>query len=133
MLSRRPIARLFDGLTDRLEIRMENRAVGVHNQTNVSDFEESDGIGRSLTIRLVSISIVARNALWDRSSKICMWTVGEWDRKIRWNLSKHEWHQIMSVNSNAIKLSKIGQWDADFNYSVIDNMYTLKFEYESCI
>ena len=72
MLSRRLIARLFDGLTDRLEIRMENRAVGVHNQTNVCDFEESDGIGWSLTIRLASISIVARNALWDRSSKICM-------------------------------------------------------------
>ena len=41
----RPIAQLFDGLTDRLE----NWAAGVHNRTIVCDFEESDGIGCTLT------------------------------------------------------------------------------------
>ena len=49
MLSLRPIARLFDGLTDRLENRRENRAVGAHNWTIGCDFKESDGVGRTLT------------------------------------------------------------------------------------
>ena len=44
LLSQCPIARLFDGLTDRLENLMENRAVGPHNQTIVFNFEESDSI-----------------------------------------------------------------------------------------
>ena len=48
--SRRPIARLFDGLTDRIEkIGRENRAVGAHNRTIGCDFKESDGVGRTLT------------------------------------------------------------------------------------
>ena len=48
-LSRRHNARLFDGLTDRLKNRIENRAVGAHNRMVVCDSEESDGIGWSLT------------------------------------------------------------------------------------
>ena len=48
-LSYCPIVRLFDGLTDRIENRWENRAVGAHNPTIRCDFEESVGIGRTLT------------------------------------------------------------------------------------
>ena len=40
-----------------------------------------------------------------------MRSVRLWEWKIGWNLSKHVAHQIMFVNSNAIKLFKIGQWD----------------------
>ena len=46
--SRHPIARLFDDLTDRMENRRENRAVGAHNRTIGGDFKESDGIGRAV-------------------------------------------------------------------------------------
>ena len=60
------------------------------------------------------ISIVARNALWYKYNKNRMRSVGKWERKNGWNLSKHESHQISSVNTNAIKLFKIGQWDAGF-------------------
>ena len=49
LLSRPPIARLFDGLTDRRENRRENWAVGAHNPTIGCDFKESDGVGRTLT------------------------------------------------------------------------------------
>ena len=45
-ISRRPIARPIDGLTD----RRENRTVGTHNRTIGCHFEKkSDGIGRALT------------------------------------------------------------------------------------
>ena len=47
LLRRRPIAQLFDGLKDRLENQIENRAMGAHNRTIVFDFEESkelDGV-----------------------------------------------------------------------------------------
>ena len=40
----RPIARLFDGLTDWLENQTENQAVGAHNRTKVCDFEKSGGL-----------------------------------------------------------------------------------------
>ena len=49
MLARCPIARLFDGLMDRLENGMENWSVDVHNRTIVCNFEESGGIWWSLT------------------------------------------------------------------------------------
>ena len=49
MISRRPIARFFDGLTDRRENRRENRAVGAYNRTIGCDFKETDVIGRTLT------------------------------------------------------------------------------------
>ena len=39
-------------------------------------------------------------------------SVGQWEQKIGWNLSKHESHLITSVNTNAIKLFRIGQCDA---------------------
>ena len=52
-LSRRPIARLFDGLTNRLENQMKNRAIGqsyaILKNRMKSDVEESDEIGWSLT------------------------------------------------------------------------------------
>ena len=48
-LSWRPIVRLFDGLTDRMENRRENRAMGAPNRIIGCDFEESYGIGRTLT------------------------------------------------------------------------------------
>ena len=54
------------------------------------------------------ISIVARNALFDKYNKNRMQSVGQWERKIGWNLSNHESHQITSANTNAIKLFKIG-------------------------
>ena len=41
-----------------------------------------------------------------------MRSVGQWEPKIGWNLSKHELHQITSVNINAIKLFKTRRWDA---------------------
>ena len=44
ILRRRPIAPLFNSLTDRLENRMENWAKGAYNWTIVCDFEESDGV-----------------------------------------------------------------------------------------
>ena len=47
-----------------------------------------------------------QNAL---QGKYCMRRVGQWERKIKCNLSKHELYQITSVNSIAIKLFKIGQ------------------------
>ena len=47
--NRHLIARLFDGLADRMENRRENRAVGAHNRTIGCDFKESDGIGMTLT------------------------------------------------------------------------------------
>ena len=47
-LSRRPIARLFDGLTDRMENRRENRAMGAHNRTIGCDFKESDDMSASI-------------------------------------------------------------------------------------
>ena len=33
-----PFVRLFNGLTDRMENRRENRAVGAHNRTSGCDF-----------------------------------------------------------------------------------------------
>ena len=48
-LSWRPIVRLYDGWTDRMENRSKNRAVGARNRTIGCDFEESVGIGRTLT------------------------------------------------------------------------------------
>ena len=48
-LSWRPIVRFFDGLTDRMENRRENWAVGAHDRTIGCNFEKSDGIGRTLT------------------------------------------------------------------------------------
>ena len=62
-------------------------------------------------IRLV-ISVIARNALWDKHNENRIRSVGQWERKIGWDLSKHESHPITFVNTNAIKLFKIGQWDA---------------------
>ena len=112
----------FDGLKDRLENRMENRAMGAHNRTIVCDFEESDGIGWSrLTCQTRSdgshtIIYLYRCArcIIGKYNKNLMRTVGQWEQKITWNLSKHESHQITLVNSNVIKILKIGQWDADF-------------------
>ena len=76
---------------------------------------ESDGVwdvrlGQMDRIWLC-IFFCARNTLQDKYNKNSMRSVGQWqwERKSRWNLSKHESHQIMSVNSNAIKLFKIGQ------------------------
>ena len=57
------------------------------------------------------ISIIVRNALWDKYNKNRIRSVGQWERKIGWDLCKHESHPITFVN-NAIKLFKIGQWDA---------------------
>ena len=70
---RRPIARLFDGLTDRLVNRMENRAVGSHNRTIVCDFEESDGIGwiaydyRFLSLRKMHYGMNITKIVYGRS------------------------------------------------------------------
>ena len=36
-----------------------------------------------------------------------MRSVRQWERKIEWNLNKHESHQITFVNPNAVKLFKI--------------------------
>ena len=63
---------------------------------------------RMARIRL-SIFVVARNALLDKYNKIPMRSVGQWERKIGLDLSKHESHQITSFISTLIK---IGQWDA---------------------
>ena len=57
-------------------------------------------------IRL-TISIVVQNALWVKKNKNHMRSVGQWERKIRWNLRKHESIQIMFVT-----LFIIGQWEA---------------------
>ena len=114
-LSWRPIVRLFDGLTDRMEKRRENRAVGAHNQTIGCDFEESEGLWHVRLDRMnriwLFISITARNALLENYYKNCKqypigWTVGP---KIWMEFKQYESHQIMSVNTNAIKLFKIGQ------------------------
>ena len=43
---------------------------------------------------------------------------GQWERKIGWDLRKHESHSITFVNTNAIKLFKIGQWDATFTVTL---------------
>ena len=114
LFRRCPIAWLFDGLTDRLENRIENRAVGAHNWTIVCDFEQPDGVWHVRVDRMdhirLFISIVARNALRDKHNKNRMRSVGQWELKIGWNLSKHESHQITSLNSNYITLFKIGQW-----------------------
>ena len=58
----------------------------------------------------------------DKNNENGMQLVGQWVRKIGWKLSKHELHQITSVNTNDIKLFKIGQWEAGFrqHYKVID-------------
>ena len=61
------------------------------------------------------ISIILRNALWDKYNKNRIRSVGQWERKIGWDLSKHESHPITFVNTNAFKLFKIGQWDAGFS------------------
>ena len=89
VLSRRPIAKLFDGLRD----RRENRAVGAHNRTIGCDFKESDGIIRTLTCQTRSdgshliVTIIARNALWDKYYKNRIRSVVQWERKIGWNLN----------------------------------------------
>ena len=59
----------------------------------------------------LSFSVVAQNALWDKYNKNCMGSVGQWERKKGWNLSKRGSHQITSFNSNNMTLFKIGQWD----------------------
>ena len=91
-LSRCPIARSFDGLTDWLEYRMENWAVGAHDEGIVDYFEELDGNGWSLTCQTrldgFSISIVVRTVLWNKYNKNHMISVGQWERNIVWNLSK---------------------------------------------
>ena len=69
-------------------------------------------------IRL-SISIIAWNALWVKYNKNRMRSVGQWEQKIGWNLSKHESHQITSVNSDAIKLFKIRKWYAELTQSYL--------------
>ena len=79
---------------------------------------ESEGLwhvrlDRMDRIRLF-ISIIVRNALWDKYNKNRIRSVGQWERKIGWDLSKHESHPITFVNTNAIKLFKIGQWNAGF-------------------
>ena len=68
--------------------------------------------------RQFSISIVARNALWDKYNKNRMRMVGQWERKVGWNLSKHESHEIKSFNSNNITLFKIKQCYASFKGSL---------------
>ena len=79
---------------------------------------ESEGLwhvrlDRMDCIRLF-ISIIVWNALWDKYNKNRIRSVGQWERKRGWDLSKHKSHPIMFVNTNAITLFKIGQWDAGF-------------------
>ena len=60
------------------------------------------------------ISIIVRNAFWDECNKNRIRSVGQLERKIGWDLSKHKSHPNTFVNTYAIKLFKIGQWDAGF-------------------
>ena len=119
LLSRRPIARSFDGLTDRMENRREKTGSGsAQSDAILKKRMESEGLwhvrlDQMDRIRLF-ISIIARNALWDKHNKNRIRSVGQWERKIGWDLSKHESHPITFVNTNAIKLFKIRQWDAGF-------------------
>ena len=62
---------LFDGLTDRMENRRENWAVGAHNRTIGCYFKESDGVGRTLTCQTRSdwshpIIHFYHRAKWDK-------------------------------------------------------------------
>ena len=105
VLSRRPIARLFDGLTDRMENRMENRAVRAHNRmrTIECDFKESDGIGRTLMDRIrLFISSIARIALWDKHNKTRTRSIGQWERIIGLDLS-NRLRSSTTMPSNSLK------------------------------
>ena len=111
LLSRNPIAWLFDGLKIGLKIGW------VHNQTFVCNFEGSD-LDWVWHIRLnwmdhvqLSTPIVARNLLWDKYNK----TMGT---KIGLNLRNYESHQIKFVKSHTIKLFKIGERDASLHGNV---------------
>ena len=116
-LSRRPTARSFDGLTDRMENWRENRAVGAHNRKMGCDFKEWD-IGRTLTCQTRSDGSHPIINFYHCKNRIR--SVGQWERKIGWDPSKHESHPITFVNTNDIKLFKIGQWDAGFTYCILE-------------
>ena len=84
---------------------------------------ESEGLwhvrhDRMDRIRLF-ISIIVRNALWDKYNKNHNRSFGQWERKIGWDLSKHESYPITFVNTNAIRLFKIGQWDAGLSLYIL--------------
>ena len=117
-LSCRPIVRLFDGLTDRMENRRENQAVGAHSQTIGCDFEESDGIGRTLTCQTRSdYSFLSLHKIHYgiNITKIVSDRLGSGNEKFDHESEQYESHQNMSFNTNAIKLFKIGQWDTSFS------------------
>ena len=99
------------------KIRQWERIIG-RSDAILKNRMESEGLwhvrlDRMDHIRLF-ISIIARNALWDKHNKNRIRLVWQWEWKMGWDLSKHESHPITFVNKNAIKLFKIEQWDASF-------------------
>ena len=119
--SHRPIIWWFDGSVGKLDgksgsgsAHSDDRMQSWRSGWNGMEFDMSDSIGwiaydylfQSLREMHYGINF----------NKNRMRSVGQWEWKIGWNMSKHELHQITSFNSNNSTLFKIGQWDADLSY-----------------